>query len=63
MAYVSGTKVLEFYSGIGGMHYALKAVDSKALVVAAFDINNFANDVYSFNFGFRPVQVGDWAAT
>lgn len=46
---------LEFYSGIGGMHYALKRSNPGAKVVAAFEINNLANDVYQHNFGVRPV--------
>jgi len=41
---------LEFYSGIGGMHMALRQAlhDNKEEhfeVVAAFDLNNVANDV------------------
>eukprot|EP00041_Stephanoeca_diplocostata_P025053 m.647756 g.647756 ORF g.647756 m.647756 type:complete len:381 (+) comp22659_c0_seq6:169-1311(+) len=47
-------RVLEFYSGIGGMHYALKlAARSLGIafeVLAAFDINTVANDVYRHNF-------------
>jgi len=52
--------VLEFYSGIGGMHYSLidacKNTDFKPEVVASFDINNQANKVYFHNFNKRPVQ-------
>jgi len=52
--------VLEFYSGIGGMHYSLidacKDSDFKPVVVASFDINNQANKVYFHNFNKRPVQ-------
>ncbi|ORX55862.1 S-adenosyl-L-methionine-dependent methyltransferase [Piromyces finnis] len=52
--------VLEFYSGIGGMHYSLidacKDSDFKPKVVASFDINNQANKVYFHNFNRRPVQ-------
>ncbi|KAH9760786.1 tRNA (cytosine(38)-C(5))-methyltransferase 2 [Citrus sinensis] len=43
-------RVLEFYSGIGGM------ADVSAQVVEAFDINDKANDVYELNFGHRPYQ-------
>jgi site-specific DNA-cytosine methylase len=48
-------KVLEFYSGIGGMHAALEraamAGDIPAFeVLAAFDINDVANRVYAHNF-------------
>jgi hypothetical protein len=52
----STLKVLEFYSGIGGMHAALaraaKAGDIPAFeVLAALDINDVANRVYAHNFG------------
>ncbi|KAJ1945244.1 hypothetical protein FBU59_002369 [Linderina macrospora] len=43
-------RVAEFYSGIGGMHYALKAANIDSEVVRAFDINPVANDVYKHNF-------------
>lgn len=43
-------KVLEFYSGIGGMHYALKSAGLKFEVLGAFDINTNANAVYKHNF-------------
>ncbi|GAV70563.1 DNA_methylase domain-containing protein [Cephalotus follicularis] len=49
-------RVLEFYSGIGGMRYSLMKADVKAKVVEAFDINDTANDVYQHNFGHRPYQ-------
>ncbi|XP_029174580.1 tRNA (cytosine(38)-C(5))-methyltransferase [Nylanderia fulva] len=43
-------KVLELYSGIGGMHYALRESGVAAEVVAAIDINPVANAVYRHNF-------------
>ncbi|CAL1683044.1 unnamed protein product [Lasius platythorax] len=43
-------KVLELYSGIGGMHYALRESGVAAEVVAAIDINPVANAVYHHNF-------------
>ncbi|XP_029672129.1 tRNA (cytosine(38)-C(5))-methyltransferase isoform X2 [Formica exsecta] len=43
-------KVLELYSGIGGMHYALRESGVAAKVVAAIDINPVANAVYRHNF-------------
>ncbi|KQK08691.1 tRNA (cytosine(38)-C(5))-methyltransferase [Brachypodium distachyon] len=49
-------RVLEFYSGIGGMRYSLTASGVQAEVVEAFDINDVANDVYEHNFGHRPCQ-------
>ncbi|KAF5743297.1 hypothetical protein HS088_TW09G01363 [Tripterygium wilfordii] len=49
-------RVLEFYSGIGGMRYSLTEAGVNAKVVEAFDINDKANDVYEHNFGHRPCQ-------
>jgi tRNA (cytosine38-C5)-methyltransferase len=48
--------VLEFYSGIGGMHAALNLAEQQgsipsAEVLAAFDINDVANRIYAHNFG------------
>ena len=48
---------LEFYSGIGGLHYALREVCPDARVLAAFDINEVANRTYEHNFGLRPTLV------
>lgn len=50
-------RALEFYSGIGGMHYALIAAVPEAEVLRAFEINDVANDVYEHNFGKRPKQA------
>ncbi|XP_024390498.1 tRNA (cytosine(38)-C(5))-methyltransferase 2 isoform X3 [Physcomitrium patens] len=49
-------RVLEFYSGIGGLRYSLQEAGVEAVVVEAFDINEVANDVYEHNFGHRPSQ-------
>ncbi|KAG7551897.1 C-5 cytosine methyltransferase [Arabidopsis thaliana x Arabidopsis arenosa] len=49
-------RVLEFYSGIGGMRYSLMASGVVAEVVEAFEINDSANDVYQHNFKHRPYQ-------
>lgn len=43
-------KVLEFYSGIGGMHYALKESGCPGQVLLSVDINTTANKVYKHNF-------------
>ncbi|KAK9858386.1 hypothetical protein WJX84_004189 [Apatococcus fuscideae] len=56
-------RALEFYSGIGGMHYGLLVAKPDAEVVAAFDIDNVANDVYQHNFGRRPHQCNIEAIT
>ncbi|CAN9506542.1 unnamed protein product [Ophioblennius macclurei] len=47
---VEALRVVELYSGIGGMHYALKESGISAQVVAAVDINTTANSVYQHNF-------------
>lgn len=49
-------RVLEFYSGIGGMRFSLEQSGIHAKVVEAFDINNIANEVYKHNFGHSPYQ-------
>ncbi|XP_061127252.1 tRNA (cytosine(38)-C(5))-methyltransferase-like isoform X7 [Syngnathus typhle] len=48
-------RVLELYSGIGGMHYALKQSGISGQVVAAIDINTTANQVYRHNFPGTPL--------
>ncbi|KAI3876938.1 hypothetical protein MKX03_032483 [Papaver bracteatum] len=49
-------RVLEFYSGIGGMRYSIMEAGVEATMVESFDINDKANDVYEHNFGHRPYQ-------
>ncbi|KAF9901229.1 tRNA (cytosine-5-)-methyltransferase [Linnemannia zychae] len=44
-------RVLEFYSGIGGMHYAFDRSGHKGQILKAFDINTTANEVYAHNHG------------
>uniref|UniRef100_A0A3P8VK41 tRNA aspartic acid methyltransferase 1 n=1 Tax=Cynoglossus semilaevis TaxID=244447 RepID=A0A3P8VK41_CYNSE len=48
-------RVLELYSGIGGMHYALKESGVRACVVAAVDINPTTNQIYKHNFPDTPL--------
>ena len=50
-------RALEFYCGVGGLHYSLQRArpDGDARVVGAFDINPNACDVYEHNFGTRPI--------
>ncbi|XP_071708938.1 tRNA (cytosine(38)-C(5))-methyltransferase 2 isoform X2 [Rutidosis leptorrhynchoides] len=50
-------RVLEFYSGIGGMRYSAMKAGVNAKMVEAFDINDLANDVYQHNFNHRPFQT------
>lgn len=39
-----------------GMHFGLQQACPEAQIVAAFDLNEVANDVYEHNFGWRPWQ-------
>jgi tRNA (cytosine38-C5)-methyltransferase len=48
-------RAIEWFSGIGGMHYALNLTRVPATVVAAIDINEMANRIYKHNFGKDPV--------
>ncbi|CAA6672688.1 unnamed protein product [Spirodela intermedia] len=48
-------RILEFYSGIGGMVLVGEGGGARE-VMEAFDINDCANDVYEHNFGHRPFQ-------
>ncbi|XP_045525497.1 tRNA (cytosine(38)-C(5))-methyltransferase isoform X2 [Pieris brassicae] len=43
-------KILELYSGIGGMHCAWKDSGLDGDIIAAIDINTVANEVYRENF-------------
>ncbi|KAK9885389.1 hypothetical protein WA026_010886 [Henosepilachna vigintioctopunctata] len=43
-------KIIELFSGIGGMHFALKGSDVEGEVVLAVDINPVANKIYTYNF-------------
>nr|XP_022916822.1 tRNA (cytosine-5-)-methyltransferase [Onthophagus taurus] len=43
-------KVLELYSGIGGMHLGLKASNVSGEIITSIDINTVANVVYKHNF-------------
>ncbi|KAI7887527.1 S-adenosyl-L-methionine-dependent methyltransferase [Lichtheimia hyalospora FSU 10163] len=47
-------RCLEFFSGIGGLHYALNIAKINAIVVEAFDVNMIANEVYEYNFEHMP---------
>ncbi|KAJ3297139.1 tRNA (cytosine-5-)-methyltransferase [Borealophlyctis nickersoniae] len=50
-------RAIEFFSGIGGLHYGLEYADPDATVVAAFDINMNANLWYlSSSFSYLPTQ-------
>jgi tRNA (cytosine38-C5)-methyltransferase len=47
-------RCVEFYCGIGGLHYSLQRAHAHARVVACYDVNPVSNDVYAHNFGLRP---------
>ncbi|KAI8812548.1 S-adenosyl-L-methionine-dependent methyltransferase [Cladochytrium replicatum] len=51
-------RALEFFSGIGGLHYGFERSGATGEVVAAFDINPNANACYRHNFGVEPNQTG-----
>ncbi|KAI9028261.1 S-adenosyl-L-methionine-dependent methyltransferase [Phycomyces nitens] len=47
-------RCIEFFCGIGGLHYALNIAKIRAHVVEAFDVNEIANKVYLHNFQKNP---------
>jgi tRNA (cytosine38-C5)-methyltransferase len=49
---------IEFFSGIGGLHYGLERACKDAKVVAAFDTNTHANQVYLENHKLKPSARG-----
>ncbi|BFF95205.1 tRNA (cytosine-5-)-methyltransferase [Drosophila madeirensis] len=52
-----GFRVLELFSGIGGMHYAFNYAGLEGTIVAAMDVNTVANAVYSSNFPGTDVKT------
>eukprot|EP00210_Caulerpa_lentillifera_P006568 g6273.t1 len=50
-------RVAEFYSGIGGFHFAVRCAIPTAKVVAAFDVDEDANCVYIHSTGLTPTQM------
>ena len=50
--------VFEFFSGIGGMHEALKQINNiKIIKIFPFDINQNANLTYFENFKIKPNEI------
>ena len=47
-------RVMEFYAGVGGMHYALLASEASFEIVTSIDINTNTNCVYGHNFPSTP---------
>ncbi|XP_053569956.1 tRNA (cytosine(38)-C(5))-methyltransferase isoform X1 [Bombina bombina] len=52
---MASLRVLELYSGIGGMHCGLTESGVSANIVAAVDVNTTANEVYRYNFPKTPL--------
>uniref|UniRef100_A0A182MS87 Uncharacterized protein n=1 Tax=Anopheles culicifacies TaxID=139723 RepID=A0A182MS87_9DIPT len=52
-------KVLELFSGIGGMRMALESIGVPFTIVSAIDLNPIANLVYSHNFDDKTVRNGN----
>ncbi|CAH2090853.1 unnamed protein product [Euphydryas editha] len=49
-------RILELYSGIGGMHCAWNGSGLDGEIILAVDINNVANEVYKCNFPDTPLS-------
>lgn len=50
--------VFEFFSGIGGMHEALKQINNiKIIQIYPFDINQNANSTYFHNYKIKPFSI------
>ncbi|KNE58861.1 DNA (cytosine-5-)-methyltransferase [Allomyces macrogynus ATCC 38327] len=50
-------RAIEFFSGIGGLHYGFTYARVPGTVVAAFDVNAVANQCYAHNFPSTPVST------
>ncbi|KAG0046974.1 C-5 cytosine-specific DNA methylase [Gryganskiella cystojenkinii] len=51
-------RALEFFSGIGGLHYGFIASGAHGEVLDSFDMNQQANETYKLSFGKNPVSRG-----
>ncbi|KAF9125794.1 tRNA (cytosine-5-)-methyltransferase [Mortierella sp. 14UC] len=51
-------RALEFFSGIGGLHFGFNASGANGQVLESFDMNQQANDTYKLSFGKSPVSRG-----
>ncbi|KAG0360466.1 tRNA (cytosine-5-)-methyltransferase [Gamsiella multidivaricata] len=49
-------RALEFFSGIGGLHFGFNASGAKGKVLESFDMNQQANDTYRLSFGKTAVS-------
>ena len=50
--------VVEFFAGIGGMHFALDLLGLPSKVIAAYEISPHACATYALNHSVEPRQVG-----
>lgn len=46
-------KFADLFAGIGGFHYAIKAIDKNSKAVLVSEIDKFAKEAYSFNHDFN----------
>ncbi|KAF9913288.1 tRNA (cytosine-5-)-methyltransferase [Linnemannia zychae] len=53
---MAAIRALEFFSGIGGLHFGFNASGAKGQVLESFDMNQQANDTYKLSFGKSPVS-------
>ncbi|KAI6137030.1 S-adenosyl-L-methionine-dependent methyltransferase [Pisolithus sp. B1] len=52
-------RAIEFYSGIGGLHLALSRSQTPATVIAAYDWDPIASQVYTVNYGPNVIHKAD----
>ncbi|KAF9176930.1 tRNA (cytosine-5-)-methyltransferase [Haplosporangium sp. Z 767] len=55
---MSEIRALEFFSGIGGLHFGFNACGAQGSVLESFDMNQQANETYKLSFGKNPVSRG-----
>ncbi|KAF9084032.1 tRNA (cytosine-5-)-methyltransferase [Mortierella sp. AD031] len=53
---MASIRALEFFSGIGGLHFGFNASGANGQVLESFDMNQQANDTYKLSFGKSPVS-------
>ncbi|KAG0061834.1 tRNA (cytosine-5-)-methyltransferase [Linnemannia elongata] len=55
---MTSIRALEFFSGIGGLHFGFNASGANGQVLESFDMNQQANDTYKLSFGKSPISRG-----
>ncbi|KAF9125565.1 tRNA (cytosine-5-)-methyltransferase [Mortierella sp. GBA39] len=53
---MTSIRALEFFSGIGGLHFGFNASGANGQVLESFDMNQQANDTYKLSFGKSPIS-------